>query len=103
MDVDRETMKQKSRFDLVRLEYLGMLTDLNSRRRFELLTFFGKFIQVMISFVFECRSNSDLAPLIWGWFVCWERAWFLSRRSQPRNTSRSALNASLAGPSVVLP
>jgi hypothetical protein len=47
MDVDRETMKKKSKFDLLRLEYLGLLTDLNSRRRFELLAFFGKFIQVI--------------------------------------------------------
>lgn len=64
MDVDRETMKKKSKFDLLRLDYLGLLTDLNSRRRFELLAFFGKFIQVtclidfwQLAMDFVCRPS----------------------------------------------
>jgi len=52
-DTDREAARKKAKFDMLRLEYLGELTDLNTRRRYELLTFFGKFIQDQVWFFSE--------------------------------------------------
>jgi hypothetical protein len=42
--IDREVMKRKGNFDLLRFEYLGQLMDLTARRRLSLLNWFGKFI-----------------------------------------------------------
>ena len=42
--IDREVMKKKGRFDLLRFEYLGQLMDLTARRRLSLLNWYGKFI-----------------------------------------------------------
>ena len=42
--VDREVIKKKGHFDLLRFEYMGQLTDLTARRRLSLLNWFGKFI-----------------------------------------------------------
>ena len=42
--IDREVMKKKGHFDILRFEYMGQLTDLTARRRLSLLNWFGKFL-----------------------------------------------------------
>jgi len=46
---DREGMRRRGRFDLLRLEYLGRLSDISSRRHHHFIEFFGNVIMKLMA------------------------------------------------------
>jgi hypothetical protein len=49
LEIDREGMRRRGRFDLLRLEYLGRLSDISSRRHQHFIAFFGNVVQALVT------------------------------------------------------
>jgi hypothetical protein len=49
LEIDREGMRRRGRFDLLRLEYLGRLSDISSRRHQHFIAFFGNVIHALVA------------------------------------------------------
>jgi hypothetical protein len=49
LEIDREGMRRRGRFDLLRLEYLGRLSDISARKHQHVLAFFGSVTETLVS------------------------------------------------------
>ena len=64
LEADREGMRRRGRFDLLRLEYLGCLSDISSRRHQHLIAFFGNVVQKLVGMLQAgLGSLQDASPV----------------------------------------
>ena len=64
LEADREGMRRRGRFDLLRLEYLGRLSDISLRRHQHLIAFFGNVVQKLVAMLQSgLESLQDASPV----------------------------------------
>jgi hypothetical protein len=65
LEIDRENMRHRGRFDLLRLEYLGRLSDISSRKHQQFIAFFRNVIQKLVAILQGgLEALQDASPVV---------------------------------------
>ena len=65
LETDRECMRRRGRFDLLRLEYLARLSDISARKHQHVISFFGSVVATVVEALESgLEALGDVSPVV---------------------------------------